>query len=73
MKSVTIILDEDNQQEWRDVRCVNCGRKLCNVNRLIASIITDAGVGQHMIENLDKPAVEVKCRGCEGIYTLLIQ
>ena len=73
MKSVTILLDKENTQHWHDVRCVQCGRKFCNVNREIDAIVLDAQDGQTTIQNADVPAVEIKCRGCDCVYPLLIQ
>lgn len=71
MKPVLVILNEDNKAEWHDLRCIQCGRKLCNVNRTVKSLYLDNV--DNMVEQLDKPLVEIKCRGCECIYSILIQ
>jgi ribosomal protein S27E len=71
VKPVLIVLDKDNKSEWHDLRCIQCGRKLCNVNRLVKYAYLD-NVDQ-MVKELDKPMVEIKCRGCEAIYSVLIQ
>lgn len=73
MKAVTILLDKENTQAWHDLRCVQCGRKCCNVNRAISAILLGAPDGQTIIGNADVAGVEIKCRGCDAIYSLLIQ
>lgn len=73
MKAVTILLSKENSQEWHDLRCVQCGRKFCNVNREIGALVMDGQDGHTIIKNVDVPAVEIKCRGCDCIYSLLIQ
>lgn len=73
MIAIVILLDKENRQDWHDVRCIKCGRKFCNVNREITAIQLDAPAGQDVINNADVPAVEIKCRGCECMYSLLIQ
>jgi hypothetical protein len=73
MKAIVVLLDKENSQDWHDVRCVQCGRKFCNVNREITAIQLNAPTGHEVIVNADIPAVEIKCRGCDAIYSLLIQ
>lgn len=71
MKPVLVILHTDNKAEWHDLRCMGCGRKLCNVNRLLKTVYLDNV--DNMVEELNQPMVEIKCRGCEAIYSILIQ
>lgn len=73
MKAITILLDKDNTQDWHDLRCVNCGRMFCKVNRELTAIVLQAPNGNTIIENTSVGAVEIKCRGCDAIYSLLIQ
>ena len=73
MKAITILLDQQNKQEWHDLRCVNCGRMFCKVNREISAIVLQAPEGDVIIDNASVGAVETKCRGCECVYSLLIQ
>lgn len=73
MKTITIILSEENKTEWDNLRCIQCGRLLCNVNRAVESVLLDNKAGEVLINNLDRPMVEVKCRGCNCMYNILIQ
>lgn len=73
MNAVTVILSEVNDPEWSDLRCLKCGRKLCNVNALVETVLIDNHDGKDIIKELDKPMIEIKCRGCNSIYNILIQ
>lgn len=73
MKVVTILLDKQNQQDWHALRCVQCGRMFCKVNRDTVAVQLDAQDGETTINHADVAGVEMKCRGCDCIYSLLIQ
>ena len=73
MKAVTILLDKENTQSWHALRCVQCGRMTCKVNRDTVAVVLDAQDGETTINHADVAGIEIKCRGCDCIYSLLIQ
>ena len=73
MNVVTIILNKTKSKDFYDLRCIKCGRKMCNVNREAEAVIIDGIDGSDVINAVDNALVEIKCRGCNSIYNILIQ
>lgn len=73
MNVVTIVMDAENKSDWSELRCVKCGKMMCHINRVITEILMGSYTGKVLISELDKPIVEIKCRGCNSMYNVLIQ
>lgn len=73
MKPITILLDKHNTEDWHDLRCVKCGRMFCKVNRDVSAVVMQSPDGSTIIESTDVAGTQIKCRGCECVYSVLIQ
>jgi DNA-directed RNA polymerase subunit RPC12/RpoP len=73
-EKIIIITSQKNEKEYRDIRCLNCGRKMLRLNHKIKTVVVVPEADEtEIIEKVNNNLIEHKCRGCDSLYTIIME